>query len=61
VGAEDGGGYGMTITLITALRAAETLAAFHREQVAHRGGDYDVEMAERCEKDAAHIKDILMA
>jgi hypothetical protein len=50
----------MSLQLITALHAAETLAAYHRQQAAHRGDDYDVEMAERCEKDVAHLKAELM-
>jgi hypothetical protein len=50
----------MSVSLINALRAAETLAAFHQQQRAHRGDEYDIEMAERCEKDAALIKDVLL-
>jgi hypothetical protein len=50
----------MPVQLITALHAAETLAAYHRQQATHRGDDYDVEMAERCEKDIAHLKAELM-
>ena len=46
----------MSIQLMTALHAAETLAAYHRQQGTHRGDEYDVEMAERCEKDVAHFK-----
>ncbi len=50
----------MSVPLINALRAAETLAAFHRQQAAHKGDEYDIEMAERCEKDAALIQDMLL-
>jgi hypothetical protein len=50
----------MSVQLITALHAAETLAAYHRQRAAHRGDEYDVEMAERCEKDVAHLKAELM-
>jgi hypothetical protein len=50
----------MSVSLINALRAAETLAAFHQQQRAHRGDEYNIEMAERCEKDAALIRDVLL-
>lgn len=53
----------MSVSLINALRAAETLAAYHRQQAVHRGVEYNIEMAERYyEKDAALIirDDLLM-
>jgi hypothetical protein len=46
----------MSVQLITALHAAETLATYHRQQAARHGEEYDVDMAERCEKDAAHLR-----
>jgi hypothetical protein len=45
----------MTVLLITALQAAETLAAFHRQCVANTASEarsYHEDMARRCAEDA---------
>jgi hypothetical protein len=54
----------MTAMLITALRAAETLAAFHRQRFEQTVGDregYHQHMAQRCDLDAEDIKRQLAA
>jgi hypothetical protein len=54
----------MTVMLITALRAAETLGAFHRQRVENTAGEaraYHGDMAKRCAADAASIKRAIQA
>jgi hypothetical protein len=49
----------MNIMLVTALRAAETLAAYHRQRADMTLGevhDYHLDMARRCLDDIEHIK-----
>jgi hypothetical protein len=49
----------MNIMLVTALHAAETLAAFHRERADETRAtvhDYHQDMARRCLDDIEHIK-----
>jgi hypothetical protein len=48
----------MTVLLITALRAAETLAKYHRQRAAYSAGEaraYHQDMARRCAEDAESI------
>jgi hypothetical protein len=48
----------MTVMLTTALRAAETLAAFHRQCIENTAGEaraYHEAMARRCTADAERI------
>jgi hypothetical protein len=48
----------MTVLLITALRAAETLATYHRQRAAYSAGEawaYHQDMARRCAEDAGSI------
>ncbi len=48
----------MTVMLITALRAAETFAAFHRQRVGNTAGEarsYHEDMVRRCAEDAERI------
>jgi hypothetical protein len=49
----------MHVMLVTALRAAETLAAFHRQCVGNTAGEaraYHEDMARRCAEDAERCK-----
>lgn len=46
----------MTIPLITALKAAETLAIFHRERASNEASAYDCEMAVRVGQTVERIK-----
>jgi hypothetical protein len=49
----------MNIMLVTALRAAETLAAYHRQRADMTRGevrDYHLDMARRCLDDSERIK-----
>jgi hypothetical protein len=54
----------MTVLLITALRAAETLAAFHRHRAGNSLGatrEYHLVMAGRCAEDAEDITRTIVA
>jgi hypothetical protein len=54
----------MTVMLVTALHAAETLTTFHVQQIVQTAGgrqDYHLDMAERCEVDIEDIKQHLAA
>jgi hypothetical protein len=54
----------MTVPLVTALQAAETLRTFHLEQVVGGGvetGEHHFDMAQRCEEDAEDITNAILA
>jgi hypothetical protein len=54
----------VTIALFTGLRAAETLAAFHRERAGNFTGEIrerHLDMAQRCRDDAEGIQRLLYA
>jgi hypothetical protein len=54
----------MTMTLLTALRAAETLAAFHRERAENTAAparSFHEDMAWRCADDAKRITRAILA
>jgi hypothetical protein len=54
----------MTVLLVTALRAAETLAAFHRQCVENNAGEaraYHEVTARRCAEDAERITREILA
>jgi hypothetical protein len=54
----------MTVLLITALYAAETLAAFHLQRARNSVGttrDYHVDMAQRCAEDAQYSRRAIVA
>jgi hypothetical protein len=54
----------MTVLLITALHAAETLASFHRHRAMNSLGatrEYHLDMAQRCAQDAEDITRAIVA